>query len=103
MQALQNDVLQVLKKYISIVEETTATSRGGGNHDHGNGTTNNQTTMQVGVVRGNRSILHCDVKNIPSEQRDGEQITLLEMTVEIDPRQTAVLLRRGGRPAVSSR
>mmetsp|Transcript_11619 Transcript_11619/g.21727 ORF Transcript_11619/g.21727 Transcript_11619/m.21727 type:complete len:189 (+) Transcript_11619:94-660(+) len=94
MQALQQDVLQVLKKYIYIVDTTTPSSTGDG---AGDGATAGSSYQNAdGGGHGNPSILHCDVKNIPNDKRGGEQMTLLEMTVEIDPQQTISLHRGGG-------
>lgn len=90
MQALQQDVLQVLKKYIYIVDTTTPSSTGDG------APAGSSYQNADGGGHGNPSILHCDVKNIPNDKRGGEQMTLLEMTVEIDPRQTISLHRGGG-------
>jgi Septum formation topological specificity factor len=96
MQALQHDVLQVLKKYISIVDGgTTRTST---SYNRNNRSSSNTKGSTAGGIMTHPSssggVLHCDVKNIPNELRNGEQMTLLEMTVEIDPRQTILLHRQ---------
>lgn len=95
MQALQRDVLQVLKKYISIVDGgTTRTSTSYNRNSRSSSNTKGSTAGIMTHPSSSSGVLHCDVKNIPNELRNGEQMTLLEMTVEIDPRQTILLHRQ---------
>lgn len=106
MHALQQDVLQVLKKYIHVVDSRNNSSSSSSSFDGGDGIDTDENLNGARKSRGGGGgrggFLHCDVKSIPNEQSHGEQVTLLEMTVEIDARQTLLLRRRSSSSSSSS-